>query len=249
MNIALIGYGKMGHEIETIAQQRGHAIAAVFSSTFTLPPASSEFYQQHHIQCCIDFSHASLVPSHAEICSSTGIPLIEGTTGWYDKKDEIFSLVKERNGTLIYGNNFSIGAQMFFRIVRNAAKLMDAFPEYDVAIHETHHTKKKDSPSGTALTLANEILAHMKIKTSIKRNDDLTVTAPHEINISSSRIGTVFGNHSALFHSFADEIELVHRAHNRSGFALGAVLAAELTQKISGIFPFEELVIDKTFIH
>jgi 4-hydroxy-tetrahydrodipicolinate reductase len=249
MNIALIGYGKMGHEIESAAIQRGHSIVSVFSSSSPLPPASSEYYKLHNIQCCIDFSHTVLVRSHAEICSSLRIPLVEGTTGWQDKKNEILSYVKEQNGTFVYGNNFSIGAQMFFRIVRNAAQLMNAFSEYDVAIQETHHTKKKDSPSGTALTLANEILSQMKIKSVIKQNDDLSITAPHEINISSSRLGTVFGNHSVLFHSHADEIELIHRAHNRSGFALGAVFAAELTQNVSGIFSFEELVFEKSFIH
>lgn len=138
---------------------------------------------------------------------------------------------------------------MFFRIVRNAAELMNAFPDYDVAIHETHHTKKKDSPSGTAITIAEEILSQLKNKSTIKRNDDQSIIAPHEIGISSSRIGTVFGNHSVLFHSPADEIELIHRAHNRSGFALGAVFAAELTQKISGIYSFEELVFEKSFTH
>jgi len=249
MNIALIGYGKMGHEIENIAVQRGHSIVSIFSSTSPLPPASSEFYQHHQIECCIDFSQSALVKSHAEICSSVGIPLIEGTTGWHEQKEEILSVIKGRNGTFIYGNNFSISAQIFIRVVRDAAQLMNAFSEYDVAIHETHHTKKKDSPSGTALTLANEILSQMKNKSVIKQNNDLSVTAPHEINISSSRVGTVFGNHSVLFHSPADEIELVHRAHNRSGFALGAVLAAELTQKFSGIHPFEKIIFEISFIH
>ncbi len=249
MNIALIGYGKMGREIETVAIQRGHSIISIFSSSSPLPPIESKFYQQHQIQCCIDFSQTALVRSHAKICSAIGIPLVEGTTGWQAQKDDILSNVKDRKGTFVYGNNFSIGAQMFFRIVRNAAQLMNTFSEYDVAIHEMHHTKKKDSPSGTALTLANEILSHIKSKSSIKRNDDLTVTAPNELQISSSRIGTVFGSHSVLFHSPADEIELIHRAHNRSGFAHGAVLAAELTQKVSGIYSFEELIFEKTFTH
>ncbi len=249
MNIALIGYGKMGKEIEAAAILRGHSIITAFSSSSPLPLVSSEFYKKHQIHCCIDFSHSALVPTHAEICSSLGIPLVEGTTGWQDQKDDILLAVKRHNGTFVYGNNFSIGALMFFRIVRNAAQLMNAFSDYDVAIHETHHTKKKDSPSGTAITLANEILSQMKNKSIIKRNNDQSVIAPHEIHISSTRIGTVFGNHSVLFHSPADEIELIHRAHNRSGFALGAVLAAELTLSISGIYSFEELVFEKPFTH
>jgi len=249
MNIALIGYGKMGKEIESAAIQRGHLIVASFTSSSPLPPAASKFYKQHQIDCCIDFSQSALVHSHAEICSSVGIPLIEGTSGWQDQKDDVLSSVKKNNGTFVYGNNFSIGAQMFFRIVRTAALLMNSFSDYDVAIHETHHTKKKDSPSGTALTLANEIISQMQNKSSIKRIEDESVIAPHQISITSNRVGTVFGNHSVLFHSAADEIELTHRAHNRSGFAHGAILAAELTLSISGIFSFEELVFEKTFTH
>lgn len=249
MNIALIGYGKMGKEIESVAVQRGHSIIATFSSSSPLPTVSSEFYRQHQIHCCIDFSQAALVSSHAEICSSLNIPLIEGTTGWQDQKEDILSSIKNKNGTFVYGNNFSIGALMFFRIVRTTAQLMNTFSGYDVAIHETHHTKKKDSPSGTAITLANEILSQMKNKSAIKQISDESIIGPHEINISSARVGTVFGNHSVLFHSPADEIELIHRAHNRSGFALGAILAAELTLSVSGIFSFEELVFEKTFTH
>lgn len=249
MNIALIGYGKMGKEIESVAVQRGHSIVAAFTSSSPLPTVSSEFYRQHQIHCCIDFSQAAFVSSHAEICSSLSIPLIEGTTGWQDQKENVLSFVKKHNGTLVYGNNFSIGAQMFFRIVRTAAQLMNAFSDYDVAIHETHHTKKKDSPSGTAITLANEILSQMKNKSAIKQINNESIIDPHEINITSTRVGTVFGNHSVLFHSPADEIELIHRAHNRSGFALGAILAAELTLNVSGIFSFEELVFEKTFAH
>lgn len=249
MNIALIGYGNMGHEIERIAVQRGHSIKEVFSSSFPLPSPASDFYRSHNIQCCLDFSHPSLVSSHAEICSSVGIPLIEGTTGWHHYKSEIFSAVKGHNGTFIYGNNFSIGAQMFFRIVRNAAKLMDPFVAYDVSIHETHHSKKKDSPSGTAVTIAEEIISQLNRKSTIKNNNDLSIIASNEIGISSSRIGTVFGNHSVFFHSPADEIELIHRAHNRSGFAQGALLAAELTQTVKGIHSFEELIFEQTIIH
>lgn len=249
MNIALIGYGKMGHEIETIAVQRGHSLREVFSSSFPLPPASSDFYKTHSIQCCIDFSQPSLVRAHSEICSLVGIPLIEGTTGWQHQRNDILSAVKKQNGTLIYGNNFSIGAQIFFRIIRNAAKLMDGFTDYDVSIHETHHVKKKDAPSGTAVTIAQEILSQLNRKSTIKKNNDLSIITPNEIAISSSRIGTVYGNHSVLFHSPADEIELIHRAHNRSGFAQGALLAAELTQTISGIHSFEELIFEHTFTH
>ncbi len=249
MNIALIGHGKMGREIESIALQRGHSIVSVFTSVSPLPTTQSDVFNHQQIQCCIDFSHASLVAGHANICSLAGIPLIEGTTGWHEQQENVLLRVKEHNGTLIYGNNFSIGAQLFFRLIRNVTQVMNWFPDYDIAIHETHHTKKKDSPSGTAITIANEILSQIERKTSIKKNDDGSVITPEEIGITSTRVGSVFGNHSVLFHSPADEIELVHRAHNRTGFALGALLAAEMTQHISGVFSFEEVIFEQSFTH
>lgn len=249
MNIALIGYGIMGHEIETIALQRGHCVIARFNSESLIPPTVSDFYKSNVIQCFIDFSTASLVRTHAEISSALGIPLVEGTTGWQDQKKEILDCVRNKNGTMVYGNNFSVGAQMFFRIVQQASQLMDSFTEYDVAIHETHHTKKKDAPSGTALTIGDIILSHLQRKTAMKKQSESTVIQPNEISISSTRIGAVPGTHSVMFNSVADEIELTHRAYNRTGFAFGAVLAAELIQNFSGVFSFEELVFEKSFTH
>jgi len=249
MNIVLIGYGNMGHEIEAIAQQRGHSVIAKFFIDEPLPPATSDFFKKNTIDCCIDFSSADAVRHNAETCSTLKIPLVEGTTGWHQQKEEILEIVRKNGGTFVYGNNFSVGAQMFFRIVRNAAELMNGFTEYDPAIHEAHHTKKKDAPSGTALTLAQTILSRLKRKNTVKPLTDLTPLQPNELSVSSSRVGSVFGTHSVLFHSPADEIELVHRAHNRSGFASGAVLAAELTKEFPGIFSFEELVFEKSINH
>jgi 4-hydroxy-tetrahydrodipicolinate reductase len=249
MNIAIVGYGKMGREIETIACQRGHTIIAKYSSDSPLPPASSNFYKLLKVDCCIDFSIASSVRSNVETCSIVGIPIVEGTTGWHEQKDEILELVNTANGTIVYGNNFSVGAQMFFGIVSRAAELMDAFNEYDVAIHETHHTKKKDSPSGTALVLTQILLSHLQRKNAVKNQTDPSVIKSNEIGVTSTRIGNVPGTHSVLFHAPADEIELVHRAHNRSGFAVGAVLAAELTKQFSGIRSFEELIKETLFTH
>ena len=138
---------------------------------------------------------------------------------------------------------------MFFRIVREAAAMMDTFPDYDVAIHETHHIRKKDSPSGTALTLAQHIIDSMRRKNTV--NSDLNTSAirPEEISIASSRVGNVFGTHSVLFHSIADEIELIHRAHDRSGFAYGAVLAAEMTKDFRGISSFDKLLFNTSLIN
>lgn len=249
MNIALIGYGTMGREIDAVARQLGHNVVATYTSQSPLHSVSTESFLQKNINCCIDFSIGPAVSGNAEFCSRMRIPLIEGTTGWHEHKDEILEIVRKQGGTMVYGNNFSVGAQMFFRIVRRAARLMNAFPEYDVGIHETHHIKKKDAPSGTALTLAQVISSNLKSKQMANGSDHNTASVPNELNISSSRIGTVFGTHTVLFHSSTDEIELVHRAHNRSGFAQGAVLAAELIQDYSGVFSFEELVFEKSFTH
>ncbi len=249
MNIALVGYGHMGREIETIARLRGHTVTARFSSSSPLPPADPALFASQHIDCFIDFSNAAAVSNTIEVCCRLGIPLVEGTTGWQEQKEELLQKAASLNGTIVYGNNFSIGAQMFFRIIREASKLMDQFPEYDVAVHETHHVKKKDAPSGTALSAAQIILDYLRRKERINTDLHASPLLPQEISVTSTRIGTVFGDHSVLFHAPADEIEVIHRAHNRSGFALGAVIAAEMTQEFKGIFSFENLVFDKSLTH
>ncbi|MEW5800204.1 MAG: 4-hydroxy-tetrahydrodipicolinate reductase [Bacteroidota bacterium] len=246
MNIALIGYGNMGHEIESAAHQRGHTIVERFSSAHPLPNPSAA---NSAIDCYIDFSTASAVRRNIEIATQLQVPIVEGTTGWQEQKKEIMEFVRQQNGRLVYGNNFSVGAQMFFRIVRRAARLMNAFPNYDVGIHEIHHTKKKDAPSGTALTLGNVILTHMDRKEVLKYGINGSPIMPHEINISSARIGKVFGTHTVLFHSETDEIELTHRAHSRAGFAVGAVLAAELIREFHGVYSFDQLVFEKSLHH
>jgi len=248
MDIALIGYGSMGREVESAARQRGHHIAAIFTSHSPLPEPNSGFFQTNSIDCCIDVSTASAVRSNTRICSNAGIPIVVGTTGWQNERQEILDLIRNNNGTLIYGNNFSVGAQIFFSIIRTAAQLMNNFTDYDVALHEIHHVKKKDSPSGTALSLAQILVAQLDRKTSVKA-PAAGELMPHEIGVSSTRVGNVSGTHSVLFRSPADEIELVHRAHNRSGFAAGAVLAAEMTQRYTGVHVFDELIFQQSFIH
>jgi 4-hydroxy-tetrahydrodipicolinate reductase len=152
------------------------------------------------------------------------------------------NVVLKNNSAMVYGSNFSVGAQMFFRIVSAAAALMNNFSDYDVAVHEIHHTLKKDAPSGTALTLVEKILSKVKRKTTVKLPTDISPIQKNELLVSSSRVGSVFGTHTVQFNSFADDVELTHRAHNRKGFALGAVLAAEWIQGKKGVFSVEEFL-------
>lgn len=235
MNIALIGYGNTGREIERVAQERGHSVIHRYTSQnpvrVSLPSA---------VDCCIDFSTASAVEQNVRASLVSGIPIVIGTTGWHDTIDTIRTLVNEHNGSLVYGSNFSLGANIFFKIVEKAADFLNPFAEYDAAVHETHHIKKKDAPSGTALTIGNTILRHFHRKRTItisptdKRTDELLIT--------SSRIGSVVGEHSVRFSSPADDIILIHTAHNRKGYALGAVMAAEWIRDKKGFYTFEEML-------
>jgi len=239
MNIALIGHGNFGRKIEQEAVRRGHTVVAVFTSRF---PVDRYLPQNDHtIDCCIDVSVPSAVLTNVRTCAAAGIPIVLGTTGWQEHHSDVLEYVRNHNGTLIYGSNFSIGAQVLFALVRAAAAMAENLPEYDVAVSEVHHNRKADSPSGTALTLARELLARISRKTALHHPATGPIR-PHELSIASTRIGSVPGTHSVLFHSAEDEIELVHRAHDRSGFAAGAVRAAELTARISGIHRFDELI-------
>ena len=244
MNIALIGYGKMGHEIEAIALERGHVIAERFDEFTPLTPALAAQFSKNNIHCCIDFSIPSAAPFNIATVSAVQVPIIVGTTGWNKELDAMKHVVLKNNSAMVYGSNFSVGAQMFFRIVSSAAALMNNFSDYDVAVHEIHHTAKKDAPSGTALTLAEKILSEVKRKTSVKLPTDISPIQKNELLVSSSRIGSVFGTHTVQFNSFADDVELTHRAHNRKGFALGAVLAAEWIQGKKGVFSVEEFLFE-----
>ncbi|MDD8016874.1 MAG: 4-hydroxy-tetrahydrodipicolinate reductase [Bacteroidota bacterium] len=244
MNIALIGYGKMGREIEQISIERGHSIAAKFDIDSPLPSADLSMYTSTKIDCCIDFSTASVVTTNVGILAQRKIPIVIGTTGWNDQLSQVKETIARHNGSLIYGSNFSVGAHVFFKLAELAAELLNNHSQYDAAVHEIHHTMKKDAPSGTALTIAQKILSRMKRKTRVKLPTETSLIQPNDLLVSSSRVGTVFGTHSVLFNSLADDIELTHRAHNRKGFALGAVLAAEWIQGKKGVFTVEDMIFE-----
>ncbi len=241
MNIALIGYGKMGKEIEQIAVERGHLIVAKFDIDSPLPSPNSPLYGSTPIDCCIDFSTASAVAVNVTTLVQSGIPLVIGTTGWSAEMENIRNIVKTNNGSVVYSSNFSLGANIMFRLVEAASVIFNHYDQYDISVHETHHMMKKDAPSGTALTIANKVLTH------IDRKKKITSTTPskEELFVSSSRVGTVVGEHAVRFNSLADDIVISHTAHNRSGFALGAVLAAEWIVDKKGLYSFEELLWDQ----
>lgn len=231
----------MGCEVERVARERRHVISAVFNSVHTLS-VSSPSEQLSGIDCCIDFSTAAAAPQHICAIASLHIPLVVGTTGWNDQLSQLTQVVKQHEGALLYASNFSVGAQIFFRIVSTGAKLIDNFPGYDIAIHETHHALKKDAPSGTALALAEKILSSVHRKKTVRTSLTGGAISTDALNISSTRVGSVAGTHSVIMNSAADTIELTHTAHNRSGFALGAVMAAEWLQGKHGVFTMEDFL-------
>lgn len=237
MKIALFGYGKMGHEVEAAALKAGHTIAQKWDLD---PPATAEALQSSGAECAIDFSSASAVGRHVEICIEAHIPLVIGTTGWDTNLPSIRKKIEEAGTGCIAGANFSIGVNLFLRIVREAAKLLDP-AGYDAYILEAHHRAKKDFPSGTALRLGEAMLAEMKSKT--RAISELTQGEPipkDALLISSIRAGSITGTHTAGFESEDDSIELTHRARTRRGFATGAIKAAEWIVGKKGFYRFEE---------
>lgn len=234
MNIAMVGYGKMGHIIETIAVSRTHCMVATIDSfaddasvhvknTGDLVHA----IEKSGADVVIEFTHPSAVMDNIKALLPLGIPVVVGTTGWMNELSDVRAFAGSCGGTLFYAANYSIGVTMFYRMVEYAAGLMAGYDEYDVALWEAHHRQKADSPSGTALDLAKAVMKANLSKTSIVTDAFYKKPEAHELHVSSTRVGSVPGTHSVFFDSFADSIELRHTARNREGFALGAVRAAE----------------------
>ncbi|MCS6937041.1 MAG: 4-hydroxy-tetrahydrodipicolinate reductase [Candidatus Bipolaricaulota bacterium] len=238
MRIGLIGHGKMGQEVERLALQRGHRIAHIFTRQ---QPLTSDLRE---IDILIDFSVPEAVPQNVHAAARAQISIVEGTTGWYDRLDEIRKIVEGSQIGFLYAPNFSLGVHLFFRIVEHAGRLFDRFPEYDLWVHEIHHHQKLDSPSGTALALGEILLRTVRRKREVLIERPTSKIAPHQLQISSTRVGSVPGTHIVGFDSLAETIELTHTARNRAGFALGALAAAEWLvahQKI-GFFTMDDFL-------
>ena len=231
MKIALFGYGKMGKEIEQIALQRGHEIVLKIKGT--------EEYDISQADIAIDFSVPNAALSNIVSCFRNNVPVISGTTGWLDDFDKAIDVCKENNGSFIYASNFSIGVNIFFELNKQLAKMMSSQEEYSINVEEIHHTKKLDTPSGTAIILAEGI-----INNTSKRDWQLKETQVNAgtIPIEAKRILDVPGTHIISYESQIDSIEIKHTAHNRKGFALGAVIAAEWLNNKIGIYTMKDVL-------
>lgn len=237
MNIALIGYGKMGKAIEAIALERGHRIVLTIDldNAADLTPANLA-----KADVAIEFTSPHSAFNNVVKCLEAGTPLVCGSTGWLDKWNEIAALCEKKNGAMVYASNYSVGVNIFFEINKRLAQLMAPHREYDVRMEEIHHTQKKDSPSGTAVTLAEQVLERIPSK---KEWVNASAADASQLAIVSERIDPAPGTHKVLYTSPIDDIEIIHTAHNRTGFATGALLAAEfIASSKKGIFSMKEVL-------
>ncbi|TDQ27754.1 4-hydroxy-tetrahydrodipicolinate reductase [Tenacibaculum caenipelagi] len=230
MKIALLGYGRMGKEIEKIALQRGHEIV--------IKASGKEVYDITEADVAIDFSVPSSAYNNISNCINNNVPVVSGTTGWLDQYNDVVSLCNEKKGAFIYGSNFSLGVNVFFELNKQLAKMMSTLEQYNVAIEEIHHTKKLDAPSGTAITLAEGIIEN----TNKKAWELDEKTSEENIPITAIRTPDVPGTHTVTYTSEVDTIDIKHTAHNRQGFALGAVIAAEWLQNKTGVYTMKDVL-------
>jgi len=230
MKIALLGYGRMGKEIEKIALSRGHEIVIKKDVDDVIDITLADV--------AIDFSVPASAYNNITNCINNNVPVISGTTGWLDKYEDAVALCKEKNSAFIYASNFSLGVNIFFELNKQLAKMMSSLDDYNISMEEIHHTKKLDAPSGTAITLAEGI-----IENSSKNNWELNEkTSEANIPIAAKRIPEVPGTHTVWYDSEVDSIEIKHTAHSRKGFALGAVVAAEWILGKKGIFSMKDVL-------
>lgn len=237
MKILLIGYGKMGQTIATLAAQRGHAIAGIVDKHAT--PSTIADFTPATVDVAIEFTHPDSAFANVTACLRQGLPVVCGSTGWLHHFEEAQALTKELVGSLFYASNYSVGVNLFFHFNEYIAAKMSRFGGYDVAVREIHHTQKIDQPSGTALTTAEGILRHFPAKTTWR---NAPAEAATELAIVSERTGDAVGTHIVTYTSAVDALELKHEAHSREGFALGALLAAEWLPGRAGIFGMKDLL-------
>lgn len=232
MNIALLGYGRMGQTIEQIAIKRGHNIVLKVDK-------DDKDYDITKADVAIDFSIPNVAFNNISNCLNNNVPVISGTTGWLDNYDNAVALCKEKKGAFIYASNFSLGVNIFFELNKTLAKMMSNLKQYNVSMEEIHHTKKLDAPSGTAISLANDIIVEHEAYNKWELNETNKNTS---IPIVAKRIVDVPGTHTINYESEVDTISIEHIAHNRQGFALGAVIAAEWIVGKTGVFTMNDVL-------
>ncbi len=234
INLALVGYGKMGKMIESIATKEDFNITGTFD---LINPVKEHLKEKTDV--AIEFSTPASVIENIEYLSSRGIDIVCGTTGWYNKSAIVKEIIKKYGTGFIYASNFSVGVNIYFQIIKYASSIIDKYQQYDVKLSETHHTQKLDKPSGTAIRTAEYILENIKRKDKFVNDSDKA--AIDEINITSKRIDNVVGRHEVDFASESDVISLVHNAKSRLGFAEGALLAAKFIKGKKGFHKFEDI--------
>ena len=236
MKIALIGYGKMGKTIEEIALQRGHTV------DLKIGIDSMDSFTVENLQQCdvaIEFTGPYSAKQNIITCINSDLPVISGSTGWLADWNEVENLCKEKNGSLLYASNFGVGVNIFFELNKKLAQLMKGHVDYAISMKEIHHTQKKDAPSGTAITLAEQILEEISHKKKWVNSES---DKAEELVILSKREDPAPGTHSIKYRSPVDDIEIIHTAHSRQGFALGAVLAAEFIKDKEGIYTMQDVL-------
>lgn len=242
MKIVLLGYGKMGQLIERFAMKRGHEVVLIVDERNRDSITSEDL---EDADMAIDFSTPNAALENISLCFESDLPLVVGTTGWYEHLDEVKDTCLEADQALLYGSNFSIGVNIFFHINKMLAKAVNPYKQYDVQVEEIHHIHKLDAPSGTAITIAEGILENSDEKkswvNSVEGSGEEVIPKPNELLIESLRIEEVPGTHTVLYSSEVDQIEFKHTAHSREGFALGAVIAAEWLLGKKGFYQVTEM--------
>ena len=236
MKIALIGYGKMGKAIEEIALEKGDEIVLRVSSS------NKELFTIDNLKqadVAIEFTNQNNAVENIKKCIDANVPVVSGSTGWLKDWDNVIDYCNSKNGTFLYASNFSVGVNIFFALNKYLAGLMNKESNYDINIEEIHHTQKKDAPSGTAITIAEQIIQKIQTKKSWVNEKS---EEKDQLEITSKRIDKVPGTHKVLYHSDIDDIEIIHTAHNRKGFAAGALQAAEFIFNKKGIFNMDDVL-------
>lgn len=235
MKIVLFGYGKMGKELEKIALERGHEIHLIVDGS----KIEITTEQLKAADVAIEFTQPESAVDNIYKCISAKLPIVVGTTGWYDKYDDVAEFCKKNDGSFLAATNFSIGVNLFFSINKYVAELLSNYPQYKASMEETHHTQKLDAPSGTAITLAEGIIEKNQSYTSWSKAES---KKQGDLAVISHRIENVPGTHVIKYQSEIDDLEIAHIAHNRKGFALGAVIAAEFLKGKTGIFSMQDVL-------